>query len=57
MKFKYTGPDEAITLREITFEKGKAVDVACTDLQAKLDALDYFKVVKPRGKRSDKNTI
>ena len=55
MKFKYTGENEAITLRENTFEKGKAVDVACPDLQAKLAALDFFKEVKPRAKRNDKN--
>ena len=54
MKFKYKGPDEAITLREVTFEKGKAVLVEDEDFQKKLSALDYFTVVKPRAKR-DKN--
>lgn len=55
MKFKYVGPDEEITLREITFSKGKAVDVECENLQSKLEALDEFQAVKPRGKRNDKN--
>ena len=55
MKFKFTGPDEEITLREITFAKGKAVDVADPEFQAKLAALDFFQVVKPRGKRNAKN--
>ena len=55
MKFRYTGPDEKITLRQTTFKKGEAVDVACEDLQAKIAALDYFKEVKQRAKRNDKN--
>ena len=53
MKFKYTGSDEAITLREVTFEKGKAMDVDCPDFQAKLAALDFFTQVKVR--RNAKN--
>lgn len=55
MKYKYTGEDEAITLREVSFPKGKAVDVDCPDLQAKLAGLDYFKGVRPRAKR-DQNS-
>lgn len=54
MKFKYTGPDDEITLRDVTFPKGKAVDVD-EGLAEKISVLDYFKAVKPRAKRNDKN--
>ena len=55
MQFKFTGPDEEITLRQVTFKKGKAVDVDCPNLQAKLAALDFFTEVKTRAKRNAKN--
>jgi hypothetical protein len=55
MQFKYTGPDEEITLREVTFKAGKAVLVEDEGFQAKLSNLDYFKEVKPRGRPSAKN--
>ncbi len=47
MKLKYTGDGE-ITIRGVTFEKGKAVDVDDENLAAKLSALDYFQEVKAR---------
>lgn len=47
MKYKYIGPDDEITLRSVTFEKGKAVDLSGDpDLAAKVSALDYFQEVK-----------
>lgn len=55
MQFKYMGPDDEITLRGVTFKKAKAVDVD-ESLAAKISVLDYFKAVKPRAKRNDKNT-
>ena len=53
-KYKYTGDSDAITLRGITFEKGKAVAVDCANLQEKLSNLDYFAEVKTRGRKRDK---
>lgn len=55
MKFKYTGDQDAITLRGVTFEKGKAVELDADDphaalLAAKVAALPYFEAVKPRRK-------
>ena len=50
MKFKYIGELDEITLRGVAFKKNKAVDVDCTDFQAKLSNLDYFKEVKTRAK-------
>ena len=50
MKFKYTGDLEEITLRDVTFPKGKAVDVG-DDLAEKLSVLDFFAEVKPRRAR------
>ena len=55
MKFRYTGPDEEITLRQVTFKKGEAVDVDAPEFQRKLSSLDFFKVVKPRGKAGAKD--
>lgn len=51
-KFKFLGVDEQdeITLRETTFEKGKAVDVHCDALASKLRGLDYFEEVKSAAK-------
>ena len=54
MKFRYTGPDEEITLRQVTFKKGEAVDVD-DSLVEKISVLDYFKAVKPRGKANAEN--
>lgn len=52
MKFKFTGDQDEITLRGVTFPKGKAVDVGCEELAEKISVLDYFKAVKPRAKRN-----
>lgn len=53
MKYKYTGDLDEITLRGVTFEKGKAVDLSENPLLAdKVAALDFFQEVK-RGKKSD----
>lgn len=55
MKFKFTGTDanpEKIRLRGVDFEKGKAVEVADENFAEKLDALDYFSRVRPRGRPS-----
>jgi hypothetical protein len=47
MKFKYTGDQDEITLRGVTFKKGKAVDLSGNlDLAIKVDALDYFQEVR-----------
>ena len=54
MKFKYTGPQDEITLRGVTFEKGKAVDLSDNlDLAVKVDALDYFTEAKTRKVKSN----
>lgn len=57
MKFKYVGPNEEITLREVPFKKGKAVDVECANFQEKLEGLDIFEKVKPRAKANGKNEV
>lgn len=54
MKFKYTGDQDEITLRGVTFEKGKAVDVD-EALAEKISVLDYFTEVKARKNAKDKN--
>lgn len=46
MKFKFTGDQDEITLRGVTFEKGKAVDVDDPELIEKISALSYFSTVK-----------
>lgn len=57
MKFKYTGDQDAITLRNVTFKAGEAVDLSAhPELAEKVSVLDFFKVVKPRAKRNVKNT-
>ena len=53
MKFKYTGDQAEITLRGVTFEKGKPVEVDA-DLGAKISNLDYFKAVKARANVKNK---
>lgn len=55
MKFKYMGNLDAITLRGVTFEKGKAVDVSDDNLAEKISALDFFAEVKPRKAKDDDN--
>lgn len=59
MKFKFLGtpecPDE-ITLRDVTFAKGKPVEVTDENFCAKLAALDYFAEVKAgRPKKNDQD--
>lgn len=54
MKFKYTGPDDEITLRGVTFPKGKPVDLGDNpDLALKVSVLDYFAAVKTRSRKND----
>lgn len=51
MKFRFLGTDacpEEITLRDMTFPKGKPVDVVAAALIEKLVALPYFEVVAER---------
>ena len=53
MKFKFTGDMDEITLRGVTFAKGKAVDLSDNpDLAEKVGALDYFEQVK-RGRKAN----
>lgn len=53
MKFKYTGDQDEVTFRGVTFEKGKAVDLSeAPALAAKVSVLAEFEEVK-RGKKSD----
>ena len=56
MKFKLTGLSQ-ITLRGVTFQKGKPQTVENEDLAEKLRSLDYFEEVK-RGRKgaNDKNS-
>ena len=56
MKIKYTGVNNQaeITVRGVTFPKGKAVEVDDEELQVKLLGLDYFSEVKTRAKKNDK---
>lgn len=51
MKLKYTGDQDEITIRGVTFTKGRPVAVDCPDLAQKLVALPYFSEVKSRGKK------
>lgn len=48
MKIKYTGPQDAITIRHVTFEKGKAVDVDDDDLCTKVLGIEGFEKAKGR---------
>ncbi len=53
MKFKYLGPDDAMTLRGVEFQKGKAVDLADDPaLAEKVARLDCFAEVKTRKRKS-----
>lgn len=56
MKFKYTGPLDEITLRDVTFPKGKPVEVLNENFQQKLGNLDYFTEVKRGRRKNDKNS-
>lgn len=55
MKFTYTGDQDEITLRGITFPKGKAVDVEGEGLREKIAALPYFAegIKRPRKVKTD----
>lgn len=60
MKFKYTGGQDEITVRTVTFPKGKAVELDASDaahrlLAAKVAALPYFEEVKPGRPRKIKD--
>jgi hypothetical protein len=54
MKYTFTGDQSEITLRGVTFPKGKAVDVEDEALRRKIDALPYFEqgIKRPRKKAS-----
>jgi hypothetical protein len=45
-KFKYTGDEDFIIVRDVKFLKGKAVEVPDDLLAAKIGALDYFTEVR-----------
>lgn len=52
-RFKYMG-EGSITLRHMTFESGKSVEVTDEDLARKISVLPYFQLVKPgRPKNGD----
>ena len=54
MRYKYIGDSNAITLRGVTFENGKAVDLSeNTSLAEKVSVLDYFAEVKTRAKKHE----
>lgn len=58
MKYKYTGEQDAVTLRDVTFEKGKTVELSPDDprqaaLAAKISVLPDFQEVKPRRKKAN----
>ncbi len=54
MKYKYTGEQDEITLRNTTFAKGKAVDLSDNPgLAQKVSVLPEFEAVKPKGKAND----
>lgn len=46
--YTYTGLEESIVLRGITFPKGEAVEVSDAGFEAKLDAMPYFTSDKPK---------
>lgn len=46
--YTYTGLEESIVLRGITFPKGEAVEVSDAGFEAKLDAMPYFTSDKPQ---------
>lgn len=53
MKYKYTGDEDEVTFRGVTFEAGKAVDLSeNAPLAQKVSVLADFEEVK-RGKKSN----
>lgn len=46
--YTYTGPEISITLREVMFPQGEAIEVEDTELQKKLDNLPFFDSDKPK---------
>jgi len=56
MKIKFSGLEgyDELTLRGITFKKGKAVEIKEGEFLTRLLNLDYFKEVKAR--KNDKNS-
>lgn len=46
--YTYTGLEESIVLRGVTFPKGEAVEVSDAGFEAKLDAMPYFTSDKPK---------
>lgn len=53
MKFKYTGDQDEITIRGVTFPQGKPVTVDDDALALKICVLDYFEEVKRKAKSND----
>lgn len=58
MKIKFKGLEgqSEMTLRGLTFTKGKAVAVDDDAFAARLLRLDYFAEVKSRAKKNDKDS-
>ena len=46
--YTYTGLEESIVLRGVTFPKGEAVEVSDAGFELKLDAMPYFTSDKPK---------
>lgn len=57
MKYKYTGDQPSVSIRGVTFEKGKAVDLTDNPaLVEKVSVLEFFEQAKPRkAKANDKD--
>lgn len=60
MKIKYTGEQDEITFRHVTFPQGKAVELRDDDegdvrLAEKVLALSDFSEVKPRSRKVEDN--
>lgn len=56
MKYKFTGDQDEITIRGVTFPKGKPVTVEDDLLAQKIGALDYFEEVKRGRKANDQDS-
>ena len=54
MKIKWTGEQPEITIRGITFTKGKAETVSDPDTAEKVLGIEGFAVVKSRAKNGNK---
>ncbi|MEL7226999.1 MAG: hypothetical protein AAGL17_19725 [Cyanobacteria bacterium J06576_12] len=50
--YTYTGLDESITLRGVTFLKGEAVDISDPAFERKLDGMPYFSTDKPEAAKA-----